>query len=85
VLCLSPLTRLARVHVFRHVYILAHPERQASHQRPRLGPAKVSSGWPVVALAKHLRVQPAARWDAPPRSTEPWPHRYSRRHSSYKV
>ncbi len=62
VLCLGPLARLARAHVLRHVDILA----QASHQRPRIGLAEVSAERPIVTLAKHLRAQPAARWDAQP-------------------
>jgi hypothetical protein len=67
VLRLGLLARLARAHVLRHVDILAHTQGQASHQRPRLGPAKVSAKLPIVALAKHLRAQlPAARWDAQP-------------------
>jgi hypothetical protein len=66
VLRLGPLARLARVHVLRHIYILAHPEGLALHQQPHLCPAKVSAKLPVVALAKHLRAQPAARWDAKP-------------------
>jgi hypothetical protein len=63
---LGPLARLARAHVLRHVDILDHPEGQASHQRPRLGPTEVSAERPIVALAKHLRAQPAARRDAQP-------------------
>jgi hypothetical protein len=67
VLRLGLLARLARAHVLRHVDILAHTQGQASHQRPRLGPAKVSAKLPIVALAKHLRAQlSAARWDAQP-------------------
>jgi hypothetical protein len=66
VLRLCPLARLARARVLRHVDILPNPEGQASHQRPRLGPAKVPSERLVMALPEYLRVQPAARGDAQP-------------------
>ena len=63
-LSFGALARLARAHVLGDVDVLAHPEREASHQRPRLGPPEVSPEGPVVALAKNLRAQSAAGRDA---------------------
>jgi hypothetical protein len=55
---------LARTHVHGDVDVLAHPEGEATHQRPRLSAAEVSPGRAIVALAEHLRAQPAAGGNA---------------------
>ena len=46
VLRLGAVVRLARAHVLSHVDVLAHPEGQAQHLRPRLGPPEVSPRLP---------------------------------------
>jgi hypothetical protein len=66
VLRLGPLARLARAHVLCHVDVLPHPEGQAPNQQACLAPAEVSAKWAVMALAHHLRTQPATHWDAEP-------------------
>jgi hypothetical protein len=70
VLSLGPLACFARAHVVQdvlsHVDVLPHPEGQAPNQRAHLGQAEVSAEWAVMALAQHLRTQPATRWDAEP-------------------
>ena len=59
VLRLGALARLARAHVLGDVDVLAHPEGEAPHQRPRLGAPKMPSERAVMAVAEHLRAQPA--------------------------
>ena len=66
VLRLGSLARLACAHVLGHVAILPHPEGEATHQRPRLGPPEVPAKRPIVALAENLRPQVAARRNAQP-------------------
>ena len=63
-LCLGALTRLARADVLGDVDVLAAPEGQAAHQRPRLGAPKVSPKRTVMTLAEHLGPKAAARGDA---------------------
>ena len=58
------LARLARAHVLGDIDVLTHPESEAAHQRPRLGPPEVSPERAVVALAEHLCAQPTAGRDA---------------------
>ena len=64
VLSLGALARLARPHVLGDVDVLAHPEGDATHQRPRLGPSEASPERAVVALAERSRAQPGSQWDA---------------------
>ena len=40
---LGALASLARAHVLSDVNVLTHPESEAAHQRPGLGPTKVTS------------------------------------------
>ena len=63
---LGALAGLARAHVLGDVDVLARPEGEAPHQRPRLGPPEVSPERAVAALAESLRVQSAAGEDAEP-------------------
>ena len=53
-------SRERRAHVLGNVDVLANPQGGAPHQRPRLGLPEKSPERLVVALAEHLRVQPAA-------------------------
>ena len=63
VLSLGALACLARPHVLSDVDVLAHPEGEATHQRPCLGSSEVSPERAVMALAEHLRAQPGTQWD----------------------
>ncbi len=81
VLCLGSLARLACAHILGHVAILPHPEGEATHQRPCLGPPDVPALW-------HLRRTCVCR--SPPAgvqssSAAPWPQRYNRQHSTRNV
>ena len=51
---------LARAHVLGDADVLAHPQGEAPHRRPRLGPPKPPPERAVVAVAECLRAQPAA-------------------------
>ena len=53
-------SRERRTHVLGDGDVLANPQGEAPHQRPRLGLPEMSPERLVVALAEHLRVQPAA-------------------------
>ena len=64
VLRFGALARLTRAHVLGDVDVLTHPEGEAPHQGPRLSPSEVPPQRRIVALAKHLRAQPAAGGDA---------------------
>ena len=62
VLRLGALAGLARAHVHGDVDVLAHPEGEAPHQRPRLGSPEVPSGpsWHSRSTcAEHLRAGPS--------------------------
>ena len=61
---LGALASLARANVLGDVDILTHPEREAAHQRPSLGPTKVTSQRPIMALAQHLGTQIATGGNA---------------------
>ena len=67
---------LERAHVLGDLDVLAHPEGEARHQGPRLGSPEVPIERAVVALAEHLRAEPAAGEDAEAMAS-PCPRRYS--------
>jgi hypothetical protein len=61
---LGALARLARRHVLGDLDVLAHPKGEAPYQRSCFGAFEVSPERAVVALAEHLRPQPATGGDA---------------------
>jgi hypothetical protein len=61
---LGTLARLARPHVLGDLDVLAHPKGEAPYQRSCFGAPEVSPKRAVVALAEHLRPQPATGGDA---------------------
>jgi hypothetical protein len=56
---LGTLARLARPHALGDLDVLAHPKGEAPYQRSCFGAPEVSPERSVVALAEHLRPQPA--------------------------
>ena len=61
---LDTLAPLARPHVLGNLDVLAHPKGEAPYQRSCFGAPEVSPERAVVALAEHLRPQPATGGDA---------------------